>query len=75
MANVLEELRELVAENRVLKLSTITESTKFTDMGFDSIDKVEMIMQAEEKFNVKLENDIAVETVGELAKIIEEKKK
>ena len=75
MSNVFEELREIVAENRTLKISSISETSKFSEMGFDSIDKVEMIMQVEERFQVKLENDIAVETVGELAKIIESKQK
>lgn len=74
MSNVLEELKGLVAENRTLKLSSVNETSKFSDMGFDSIDKVEMIMQVEEHFNVKLENDISVETIGELAKIIESRK-
>lgn len=75
MSSILEELRDLVAENRGLMLSKINEDTKFADIGFDSIDKVEMIMSVEEKFNVILDNDIAVETVGELAKIIEGKQK
>jgi len=75
MSNILQELRGIVAENRTLKLSSVDETTRFADMGFDSIDKVEMIMQVEDYFQVKLENDIAVETVGELAKIIESKKK
>jgi len=74
MSSVLEELKVLIAEDRTLKLSSVNETTKFSDMGFDSIDKVEMIMQVEEHFKVKLENDIAVETVGELAKIIQAKK-
>lgn len=75
MSKILEELRELVADNRGLMLSKVNEDTKFTSIGFDSIDKVEMIMSVEEKFGVTLDNNIAVETVGELAKIVEEKQK
>ena len=75
MPSILEELKDLIADNRGLVLSKINEDTKFADIGFDSIDKVEMIMSVEEKFSVILDNNIAVETVGELAKIIEQKQK
>ena len=75
MSKILDELKDLVADNRGLMLSKVGESTKFTDIGFDSIDKVELIMQVEEKFGVTLDSDIAVETVGELAKVIEGKQK
>lgn len=75
MPNVLDELRDLIADNRGLVLAKVNADTKFSDIGFDSIDKVEMIMSVEEKFGVTLDNDIAVETVGELAKIVEGKQK
>ena len=53
----------------------VTAETKFDDLGFDSLDKVDLIMQVEEKFGITLSEDLMVSTVGELAVEIDKIKK
>ncbi|MDE7396001.1 MAG: acyl carrier protein [Clostridiales bacterium] len=53
----------------------VNENTTFEDLGFDSLDKVDLMMQVEEKFGVTLGDDLVVATVGELAAKIDELKK
>ena len=53
----------------------ISENTTFEDLGFDSLDKVDLMMQVEEKFEVTLGDDLVVTTIGELAAKIDELKK
>lgn len=53
----------------------VNENTTFEDLGFDSLDKVDLMMQVEEKFEVTLGDDLVVATVGELAAKIDELKK
>lgn len=53
----------------------VTADTTFEDLGFDSLDKVDLMMQVEEKFEVTLGDDLVVATVGELAAKIDELKK
>lgn len=69
----LKTLAEIVNEYKGETVE-ITESTTFEDLGFDSLDKVDLMMQVEEKFGVTLGDDIAVATVGELAAKIDELK-
>ena len=52
----------------------VTADTTFEELGFDSLDKVDLMMQVEEKFGVTLGDDVAVATVGELAAKIDELK-
>ena len=53
----------------------ITADTTFEDLGFDSLDKVDLMMQVEEKFDITLGDDVVATTVGELAAKIDELKK
>ena len=52
----------------------VTENTTFDDLGFDSLDKVDLVMQVEEKFGITLSEDLMVTTVGELAAEIDKLK-
>lgn len=69
----LKTLTEIVNEYKGETLD-ITADTTFEDLGFDSLDKVDLMMQVEEKFGVTLGDDVAVATVGELAAKIDELK-
>ena len=53
----------------------VTADTTFEELGFDSLDKVDLMMQVEEKFDITLGDDVVATTVGELAAKIDELKK
>ena len=69
----LKTLTEIVNEYKGETLN-ITENTTFEELGFDSLDKVDLMMQIEEKLGVTLGDDVVVNTVGELAAKIDELK-
>lgn len=69
----LKTLTEIVNEYKGETLN-ITENTTFEELGFDSLDKVDLMMQIEEKLGVTLGDDLVVNTVGELAAKIDELK-
>ena len=49
------------------------EST-FRDLGIDSLDTVELLMNLEDKLDMEIELDQKVETVGDLVAFIESKR-
>ncbi|MCL2798088.1 MAG: phosphopantetheine-binding protein [Firmicutes bacterium] len=51
------------------------EATTFDELDFDSLDKVDLLMQIEEKFNITFGDDLQVDTVGGLIEKIKELKK
>ena len=70
---VFETVRKLIAERTDKPVEEITLESTFADLGIDSLDSVELLMEMEEELNASLELDQKVETVGELVKFIESK--
>ena len=54
-------------------VSEIKAESRFKDLGIDSLDTVEMLMNIEDKIGREIELDRKVETVGDLVAFIEEK--
>ena len=70
---VFEAIAEIIAERNDCDVSEITMDSTFQDLGIDSLDTVEMIMDLEDKLDTEIELDQKVETVGDLVKFIEDK--
>lgn len=70
---VFEAIAELIAERNDCDASEIKMETSFQDLGIDSLDTVEMLMNLEDKLGQEIELDQKVETVGDLVKFIEGK--
>ncbi len=68
---VLERIAEILAESTDIAAEDISPESSFEDMGLDSLDVVELAMTMEEAFNIKIELNEPVKTVGELVKLIE----
>ena len=63
---VFQAIAELIAERNDSDPAEVTRNTRFQDVGFDSLDTVEMLMNLEDKIGVEIELSQKVETVGEL---------
>lgn len=79
MANsaVYEEIKQLIVERMGVDASKITPETTFRDdLGADSLDIVELVMEMEDRFGVEVSDDDAdnMTTVGKVAAFIEENK-
>ena len=68
----LKTLQEIVSEYKGEAVE-LTAETTFADLGFDSLDQVELVMQVEDKFGITLGDDLVVTNVGELVAKIDEK--
>ena len=63
---VFEAIAELVAERVEKDVSEITMESNFRDLGIDSLDTVELLMNLEDKLDM--------ETVGDLVAFVESKR-
>ena len=60
MPNVLEKVKEIVIDNLGVDATKVTEDAKFIDdLGADSLDTVELIMQFEDDFNIEIPDEDA----------------
>ncbi|MGI6665141.1 MAG: acyl carrier protein [Christensenellaceae bacterium] len=67
----LDKIKAIIAEKIDLDPETITEDSSFEDMEVDSLDMVEIVMDIEEEFDISIEAEDEIKTVGDLVKLIE----
>jgi acyl carrier protein len=68
MASVEERVVNIVAEQLGVEKEKITRDSNFVnDLGADSLDTVELVMELEEEFDINIADDAAekIQTVGE----------
>ena len=73
---MLEEMREMIAEQLNCEESSITESTSFKDdLGADSLDLFELVMALDEKYEVEIPSEELAEltTVGAVMEYLKNK--
>lgn len=68
---VFQAIAELIAERNDSDPAEVTRDTRFQDVGIDSLDTVEMLMNLEDKLGTEIELSQKVETVGDLVRYIE----
>lgn len=70
---VFDAIAELIAERNDCDKADITMDSSFRDLGIDSLDTVEMLMNLEDKLGKEIELEQSVETVGDLVRYIEDR--
>ena len=59
-ASVMERVKDIVADNLGVDREKITADTSFVnDLGADSLDTVELVMELEEEFDINIPNEEA----------------
>jgi acyl carrier protein len=74
VASVEERVIEIVCENLAVSKDQVSRTTSFVDdIGADSLDIVELIMELEEEFEITIPDDQAekIKTVGEAVDYIQ----
>ena len=74
MASVPERVIDIVADQLGVDKDKITPDTSFVnDLGADSLDTVELVMELEEEFDITIPDDAAekIQTVGQAIEFIE----
>jgi acyl carrier protein len=75
MSDIASRVKAIIVEKLGVDESEITNEANFTtDLGADSLDTVELIMEFEKEFNIQIPDDQAeqIQTVGQAIQFIEE---
>ena len=70
---VFEAIAELIAERVEKDVSEIKMESTFRDLGIDSLDTVELLMNLEDELGIEIELEQPVATVDDLDKFIQSK--
>ena len=78
MSEIESKVKEIIADKLGVDEADVKPEASFTnDLGADSLDTVELIMEVEKSFNITIPDDQAekITTVGDAIAYIEENKK
>lgn len=78
MADITSKVQEIIVDKLGVDAAEVTPEASFTkDLGADSLDTVELIMEFEKAFDIQIPDEAAekIATVGDAIKYIEENKK
>ena len=77
MSEIAEKVKAIIVDKLGVEETEVTNEASFTnDLGADSLDTVELIMEFEKEFDISIPDEQAekVQTVGEAVSYIEENK-
>lgn len=73
MSDIAERVKAIVVEHLGVEEDKVTDGASFIDdLGADSLDTVELVMEFEEKFGIDIPDDAAkdIQTVGDAIEFI-----
>ena len=71
---IVKQVKDIIVDKLGVEESAVTESASFTnDLGADSLDTVELMMDFEKSFNLSIPDDQQenIQTVGDVVRLIE----
>jgi acyl carrier protein len=78
MSEIAQKVKQIIIEKLGVEESEVTPEASFTnDLGADSLDTVELIMEFEKEFNISIPDDQAenISTVGQAVSYLEQNAK
>ncbi len=66
-------IAKIVAERTGCEVSAVKPESTFTELGIDSLDTVELLMNLEDEIGIEIDLDQKVETIQDLDEFIQSK--
>lgn len=70
---VFEKIKKVIVDQLGVEESEIELKTSFEDLGVDSLDLFQIIIELEEEFSIQIEDAENIKTVEDAVKYVEEK--
>lgn len=71
--SVFEKVQEIIVEELGKETDEITPTTTFDDLDADSLDVFQVISEIEDAFDIQIETEEGINTVGDLVSYVESK--
>ncbi|MGX7106835.1 acyl carrier protein [Hutsoniella sourekii] len=71
---IFNDVKSMIVERFGVQDESVTESMSFDDLGADSLDIVELVMELEDKYNIQFEDDKIekLNTIGDAVNYIDQ---
>lgn len=68
---IFEQIREVICEQLEVSEDAVTLETTFEDLGADSLDLFQVVIEIEEKFGIQLEDAESIKSVKDAVDYVE----
>lgn len=68
---IFEEIREVVCEQLGVEENEVTMETTFEDLGADSLDLFQVVIELEEKFGIQLEDAERIKSIKDAVEYVQ----
>lgn len=72
---IFEKIRDIISQQLEVEKDNITPATTFEELGMDSLDLFQIIVEMEEAFDVRIEDGENIKTVSQAVRYVEDQKK
>lgn len=69
-----EEIREVICQQLEIEKEEVTLDTTFEELGADSLDLFQIVIELEEKYGIQIEEVEGLKTIRDAVKYVEEHK-
>lgn len=69
-----EEIREVICEQLEIEKEEVTLETTFEELGADSLDLFQIVIELEEKYGIQIEEVEGLKTIRDAVKYVEDHK-
>nr|WP_040211542.1 acyl carrier protein [Clostridium polynesiense] len=69
---IFDKIKKLIVEQLGVEEEKVALETSFEELGVDSLDLFQLIIDIEEEFKVQIEEAEAIKTVGDAVKYVED---
>ena len=69
-----DTIARIISERTGCDVSVVKPESTFSELGIDSLDTVELLMNLEDEIGIEIELDQKVETINDLDRFIQSKK-
>lgn len=70
---IFEKIRNIICDQLGVEEEKVTLNTSFEDLGVDSLDLFQIVIEIEEEFNIQIEEPEAIKTVEDAVNFVQER--
>lgn len=72
---IIDKILKIIGEQLDMGVEELNTETSFEELGVDSLDLFQIVIEIEEEFDIQMEDTEFIKTIGDAVKFVEEKVK
>lgn len=70
---IIDKILKIIGEQLEMDIEELNTETSFEELGVDSLDLFQIVIEIEEEFDIQMEDTEAIKTIGDAVKFVEQK--